>query len=162
MPDHIDPPAPGGQPESGLTWETFLAAQPDEVRALIDQRLHGIGLSPAQPIPPTPLAQPAGADQGGELAGRLERAEQQTAFYEQVARPGVGCANLRLAWLAAQEGGFSQHGQVDLEGLRQAYPELFQPGPSLPRGDAGAGTRTAPASKPAGFNAAIRRATGRG
>lgn len=94
-----------------------------------------------------------------DVTSKLEAAEQRTAFYEDAARPEIGCNNPKLAWLAAIEiGAIDGKGRVGWEALKSQFPELFKT--KVPNANAGTGTGTPPAGKVT-MNEWIRRAAGR-
>ncbi|NLE76515.1 MAG: hypothetical protein GX605_07155 [Chloroflexi bacterium] len=95
-----------------------------------------------------------------EATARLEGAELRSQFYEEAVRPEIGCANPRLAFLAAQEiGAMDGKGRVNWDVLKAQFPELFR-GKASAAGQAGAGTGAPPTGK-ADMNTWIRRAAGR-
>lgn len=94
------------------------------------------------------------------LSARLQVAETRATFYEEAAKPEIGCTNARLAFLGAQEiGGIDDKGRVNWDAVRAAFPELFRP--RVPPGNAGAGTGATPPGK-MDMNTYIRRMAGRG
>ncbi len=158
------------QQQPPATWETWLAAQPDDVKALYEQHTSGLRSALqserdgradlAKQLKALSKSAKEGSNEKQaleEITGRLEAAESQTAFYEDAIAQGVG--NLRLAWIAAQSGEYLQRGKVNWAALKADYPELFK-SPSSPPGNAGTGTGALP---PAGksMNEFIRRAAGR-
>jgi hypothetical protein len=90
-----------------------------------------------------------------DLADKLAGMERQTTFYDRAHAAGV--KNLRLAYLAAQEGKLvDEKGEVDWEKFRKTYPELFA---GAPAGNAGNGTGGGQGK--ASMNDWIRQAAGR-
>lgn len=93
------------------------------------------------------------------MSAKLEEAEQRLSFFEDAAKPEIGCNNPKLAWLAAIEAGaIDGKGRVNWEALKTQFPELFKP--KVPPANAGSGTGTPPAGK-VSMNDWIRRAAGR-
>lgn len=94
-----------------------------------------------------------------EQADTLQGLEERAAFYDNAHTQGV--TNLKLAWMAAQEiDAFDKRGNVNWEGLKTQFPELFTK-TTIPSGDAGKGTKTAPAGDQKSINAFIRAEAGR-
>ena len=93
-----------------------------------------------------------------QLADELTEESRRADFNE--AAHAAGVTNLKLAYLAAiKDDLFDRKGEVNFEGLKKVYPELFG-GRKLPRGDAGTGRENGqPAS--ADMNQFIRRSAGR-
>lgn len=59
-----------------------------------------------------------------EMDTRLETAEQKADFFDDLS--AAGCANLKLAWFAAnQDKFFDRRGNVKMDDLKQAHPQLF-------------------------------------
>jgi len=165
----------GGAGQTGqaaATWETFLQQQPENVKTLFD--VHVTGLKSAlqserdqhkdlaKQLREATEKLEKGSDARKELealGGRLEIAEQRAAFYEDAAKPEIGCVNAKLAWLAAQEiEAFDRRGNVNWESLKKAFPELFRTGGS---GNAGSGTGGTGTPGGSGMNEMIRRAAGK-
>lgn len=183
MPDNQ---TPGGTPENGqqppennqggtppVTFEAWLTAQDDHTRGLIDTHTKGLksALDAEREQRKTlerQLREAAGkldkdSDARKQLEGlsaQLDERNRQLDFYD--AARAAKVANLRLAWLAAkQDNLLKRNGDVDMDALREAYPELFETvGPQkAPTGNAGAGTGSPP--KQVNMNTLIRRAAGR-
>ena len=95
-----------------------------------------------------------------KIAEGLAEAERRGDFMEAAHTAGV--SNLKLAYtVAVQDEMFnSRTGQVDFEGMKTAYPELFGGKPGVPAANAGAGTGTPP-PVPADMNSFIRRSAGK-
>lgn len=89
-----------------------------------------------------------------ELADKLTGIERQNKFYDIAHAAGV--KNLKLAWKAAEEY-VGTDGEVDLNAMKKAYPELF----SAPKVDANAGQGMQNQPTTMDMNAIIRRAAGR-
>jgi hypothetical protein len=95
-----------------------------------------------------------------EMSTQLATANERADFFEEGARPEIGCSNLGLAWLAiqARREDFVKRGRIDWAGVKATYPQLFA-SPLPPVGHAGTSTQaqsTAPT-----MNQMIRRAAGR-
>lgn len=88
------------------------------------------------------------------IADKLAAIERQNKFYDSAHAAGV--KNLKLAWKAAEEF-LGDDGEVDLNAMKKAYPELF----SVPKVDANAGQGTQNQPQTMDMNAIIRRAAGR-
>jgi hypothetical protein len=94
-----------------------------------------------------------------DVSAKLEGAEQRAAFYEDAARPEIGCNNPKLAWLAAIEAGaIDGKGRISWDTLKSQFPELFKA--KVPNANAGTGTGTPPAGRST-MNDFIRRAAGK-
>lgn len=94
-----------------------------------------------------------------ETIGKLEAAEQRAAFYEDAARPEVGCNNPRLGFIAALEiGAIDAKGRIHWDDLKAQFPQLFTM--RVPNANAGTGTGSPPAGK-VSMNDWIRRAAGK-
>ncbi len=158
-----------------LTYDAWLPQQTDEVKALIEGHIQGL----RNTVQATRQERDALSQKLGDIAKTLgkdpaeakrlldamtsevEQANQRAGFYEEAARPEIGCSNPRLAYLAAVEAGLiDKRGRVSWESLKQQAPELFRGTQPRPAGNAGAGTGTQP---PAGknMNDFIRRSAGR-
>lgn len=93
------------------------------------------------------------------MTAKVEAAEMRAAFFEDAAKPEIGCGNAKLAFIAAQEiGAIDAKGRINWGALKEQFPELFRAKP--PAGNAGAGTGTPPPAK-GGMNEFIRKAAGR-
>ena len=99
------------------------------------------------------------ATQLEKLTGDMGKLDQKAQFYEDA--HGADVANLKLAWIAAQEYGLiGKDGKVDFDQLREQAPELFKKKAPAPPGNAGAGAHQSGATQPT-MNSFIRRAAGR-
>lgn len=159
----------GGTPASFDTW---LGAQPDDVRARIEENISGLKSAltaerEANREREKELRDLAAKAEKGSLAQKeLERLADQLAesdrradFYEAAQREGV--TNMRLAYtVAVQDELFDRRGNPQFDEMRTAYPELFVAQQAAPAGHAGAGTQKPPATK-VSMNDFIRRAAGR-
>jgi hypothetical protein len=153
------------------SFDGWLAGQPETVQSLV--ATHTAGLKSALESERTErkntakqlreaLAQ---ADKGSalekslqEITTRAEQAERRASFFEEAARPDVGCSNPRAAFLVASaEGLFTRAGEPDWKRIKDAAPELFQR--KLPTANPGNGTQAPPHT--GGMNEFIRRSAGR-
>lgn len=158
-------------PAAPLEFESWIAEQPEPVKALLDG--HTKGLKSAleternsrKELEKTLREMAGKAEKGSETQAQLTqmadqlKAEQTRAnFFEAAHAAGIG--NLKAAYtLAVADGLFDGKGQPDFAALKASYPELFAGAKKLPAGDAGAGTST---KQPTGetMNDIIRRAAG--
>lgn len=164
---------PASSTESVGSFDGWLAEQPETVQTLIAS--HTSGLKSALESERSErkntarqlrdaLAQ---AEKGSalekslqEITGRAEQAERRAAFFEDAARPDVGCTNARAAYLVATaEDLFTRTGEPDWARIKAAAPELF--GRRVATGNAGSGQGVPPAPALT-MNDYIRRAAGRG
>jgi len=89
--------------------------------------------------------------------GQLEEATKRADFFQEAARPEIGCANPELAYLAATKRElFDRRGNPNWGAIKESFPELFKK-PTPPAGNAGAGTGQTP-PKEFNMNTAIRQA----
>jgi hypothetical protein len=163
----------GDQGDGTFTWEQIVETLPEVEQELYANHIKGLKSAlqserqgrqdMARQLREATQQLEAGSEiraQFEQLTVQAEAAEKRATFYEEA--QGQGVANLRLAWLAAQEMDvFDRRGNVDWEGLREQFPELFRQTQvsSTSRGNAGAGTAgTTPSSKD--MTAMIRRAAG--
>jgi len=168
------PPASETPPAAERTWEVVLGALPAEDRQLYEQ--HTTGLKSAleserrerrgmeAQIKELASKMKDGSDEKrrlDEMSTQLATANERADFYEEGARPEIGCANLGLAWLAiqARREDFVKRGRIDWPSFKAAYPQLFV-SPAPPPGHAGTNTQAQPAAVT--MNQLIRRAAGRG
>ncbi len=150
-------PQPGGQ--GAPTFESWYGTLDTGVRGLIDNHISGLKNALASERTAvtelrerlTEMSGKLGKDsperqQMEALQASLKTHEQQAAFYDAAHANGV--TNLRLAWLAAQEGKLfdADKGTVDWAKFKTQFPELFratapapQPGATNP-GNAGRST----------------------
>jgi hypothetical protein len=172
--ENAAPETTTGETPAVFEYETWLAAQPDEVKAGLEQ--HTSGLTSALTSEresrkdfekqARDLAEKAekGSEAQAQLtavADKLADAERRADFADAAGKAGV--SDMKLAYIAAREDEmFDRFGRVDFAKLQEAHPALFgKPAPAA--GNAGAGTITqpAPGGKNAEANDAIRRASGR-
>ena len=174
---------PGGQGEGGqggqqqqqpLVFDTWIAGQGDEVKALLDGHTRGLRTAlesertSRKDLERQLREAAAKAEKGSDaqkqlesLSGQLETLGRQTEFME--AAHAAGVTNLKLAWLAVQQDSAlsDRSGRVDWKRFQEQYPELFGGAKQkAPAGNAGAGTQGQ--APHAGMNEFIRRAAGRG
>ncbi len=161
-----------------MEYSEWLAEQDEDVRNMING--HVSGLSSAldserkdrKALQKRVRGLAARAESGSEMQKQLDRmtvdlnaSNGRSAFYE--AANGSGVRNLRLAHIAAEESGLiGDNGAVDMDGLKDSYPELFSDAasaaPMTPRGNAGSGAGgggSASAKKP-DMDALIRSSAG--
>lgn len=182
-------PAPGGQqppaPQPGAgdgdgagetpDFATWLAAQPEMVRTLLEGHTKGLRTAleserGARKDLEKKLAKlakgeddPAKKEELQKLSAQLRDYQRQTAFYEQASMPENGVTDIALAYMAAQHDGLiDDDGEVDWAKLKASHPTLFAAGARRPAppGNAGSGTQ-APPPKPKNMNDIIRQAAGR-
>ena len=138
------------QPE--VTWDGWLADQPDEVKGLIEGHTNGLK-SALQNERDQRKALQKNLDEAIKKAGKgtetrealeslqteLDSSNQQLDFYEDVASQ---VTNVKLAWAAAKAfDAFDRTGRVNLEMLKAQAPELFktEKSRSIPPGNGGHG-----------------------
>ena len=164
--------ANGGTPDSqGETpaaqdFDGWIAEQPDTVKSLVATHTAGLksALNTERDERKTQAKQLrdalAKAEKGSaleqslqEITGRAEQAERRAAFFEEGARPEIGCSNLKAAYLVATADSlFTRTGDPDWKRIKDAAPELFQS--KTVTANAGSGTQTPPNG--GGMNAFIR------
>jgi len=158
--------------EAPATFEAWFESVPDPIKGLVTSHIEGLRNTvqatrqERDDMAKQLKAAAKGAEEGSALRQQLEQmvaqaeaAEARASFFEDAARPEIGCTNARLAYLAAETDGLiDSRGRVNWEQMKTKYAELFrQP---IPRGNAGEGAGTAP-PQAGGMNAYIRRAAGR-
>jgi hypothetical protein len=169
--DNAQQDTPGTAGETPATWESILSGLPDDARAAYEQHTQGLQSAlkderrQRQELAKQ-LRDATGQLEAGSkarqdleaLQAQLEDAQRRADFATEAG--GHGVANVRLAYLAAQEFDlFDRRGNVQWSALKEAAPELFaQPQPA--RGNAGSGTQ-APPTPAEDMNAYIRRMAGR-
>ena len=163
-------PQPAAQPR---TWDAVLDALPAPDKLLYEQHTSGLksaldnerrerrGLE-AQ-IKDLASKAEKGSEQKrvlDEMSTQLATANERADFFEEGARPEIGCTGLQLAWLAiqARREDFVKRGRVDWASFKAAYPQLFAQ-PVSPPGHAGTSTQAQPVGQT--MNQLIRRAAGR-
>lgn len=160
-----------------MKFSEWLAEQDDDVQDMITSHVSGLTSALDSERRDRKALQKqmknlsAEAESGSEMQKQLDRmsadlaaSNGRSSFYE--AANGAGVKNLRLAHIAATETGLiDDDGVVNMDGLKESYPELFvseSPGtPMVPRGNAGdgAGGGTPPAKK-ADMDTLIRSSAG--
>lgn len=161
-------PQEGGP--SFSSYDDYYKSLPLPVRELLDGHIHGLksaldsersnrksAAAKLKEMEALAASVPGLQEQLQAMATSIKTQETQASFYE--AATAAGIKNLRLAWAAAQQfDEVIQDGEIDIEALKKAAPELFRP--SAPPAPAGQGSRsTPPAVKD--MNALIRQAAGR-
>lgn len=163
-------PNPNGQqPDSPATFDTWLGSQDATVKGLIDGHVTGLksALESERNERKTlskQIAELKGkAEKGSELeqqlttlSSQLEAQSTKAAFYESAP---ADVANMKLAWMAAQDGYIGKGGLVDWNGLKSAFPELFRK-QVTPPANAGNGRNQQGGNQP-NMNDFIRKASGR-
>lgn len=172
-------PPPGETPagnEQEQPFDAWLGQQDEAVRGRIERHTSGLvsalqsereqrrTLERQMRTLSTQLEQGSEArTQVEQLSSQLAEQERRATFYEDAVPARV--RNPKLAYIAAKEAGLidGRSGKVNMEGLKQQYPELFEQKAPPPPGNAGAGTGgQQPAPSPnAQMNQSIRRAAGR-
>lgn len=155
-----------------LTFDKWFGALDDDAKGLLEDHVDGLKSAlTSERAERARLAKQikelsGKADKGSELATQLEKLtgdmgklDQKAQFYEDAHAADV--ANLKLAWLAAQEFDLiGKDGRVDFDQLREQAPEVFRKKAPAPPGNAGTGAHQSGAAKPT-MNSFIRRAAGR-
>lgn len=130
----------GGTPEAPVSFDAWLAAQPETVRTLADAHVSGLKSALAgEREQRKTLARElketlAKAEKGSaleaaltEMSGRVDAAEKRAVFFEMATQPGIGCTNARAAFLVASaEGLFKRDGSPDWAALQQVAPEEWR------------------------------------
>jgi len=94
-----------------------------------------------------------------KLAVQLEAAQRRADFAEEAVKPEIGCTNVRLAFLAAQEFDLiDRRGRINWEQLKKDVPELFRDTKAPPPGNGGRGSNNPPTTM--GMTQIIRRGAG--
>jgi hypothetical protein len=132
--------ATGGDPSQragGLIYETWIAEQPETVRAMLDgqtsklksaltsERERSKGLEKDLRDAASKAEKGSEAEKRlNQLADQVQAESKKSAFYESAVAAGVN--NLKLAFLAAtQDDLFKKDGSPDFDALKKSYPELF-------------------------------------
>lgn len=166
----------GGQADAAVpqTFDDWYQAAPEPVKALVDTNTRGLKAAldaeraerkaAEKSLRDAAAKLAAGSDERKALetqAASLAETEKRADFYELAHAAGI--ADLRLAWLAVQNGQFfTRKGEPDIEALRAAHPALFNATPGAtkpPAGNAGAGAGQQP-TLATGMNNFIRAAAG--
>lgn len=135
-----------------VTFDNWIAEQPDDVRALYEAHTNGLRSALKaeretakqfrKELDQAIKASSKDSDARAALTQmqrQLAARDAQLAAYD--ALSGAGASNLKLAYLAASSDGLiGDDGTLQLDTLRETYPELF--GAKAPAGNAGNGTQT--------------------
>ena len=162
---------PPQTPPAPPDFDSWLESQPAETQAIIENGTKGLKSAlqserQQRSEMERQLREAAGKAAKGsedekrltEMADRLAAEELRAAFYDEAHTRGV--TNLRLAYLAATDGGLiDAKGRVNWDGLSKQCPELFR-ATGTASGHAGAGTGTAPTGGQS-MNDFIRQQAGR-
>lgn len=157
--------------QQAVTFDSWIGGQDDTIKGLIDSHVSGLKSAldserNERKSLTKQIAELKGkAEKGSELeqqlnslTAQLDASNAKQTFYESAP---ADVANMRLAWMAAQEGGYiGKGGAVDWNGMKTAYPELFRK-QITPPANAGNGRGQDGNNQP-NMNAFIRRAAGRG
>lgn len=152
-----------------LTFETFIAKQPDDVKSLLEDHTKGLksaldseretrkGLEKQIRDLATKAEKGSEAQQQlTTLADQMSLADRKATFYEDAHTAGV--TNLKLAFVVATTDElFDKKGAVNFVDLKTKYPELFG-SKKVPSGNAGDGTDST--TQPTSMNDAIRALAG--
>lgn len=167
------PETPPAASETHATFETFLEAQPEEVKALYQKHseslLHSVKATRDErdAFKKQVKELMSKAEKGSEfekslidMTAKLETAERRNNFLEDAIRPELQCRNARACWVLAEaEGLFDKKGNPDWTAIKTAAPELF----GTPTANANAGNATQQKPNPhRDMNTYIRKAAGRG
>lgn len=157
------------QQQQPLTFDSWFESQPEEIKGLIDSSVAGLKSAlDSERNERKSLAKQLSelkgkAEKGSELeqqlntlSAQLESQAAKAAFYESAP---ADVANMKLAWMAAQDGHTNAKGVVDWNSLRTAYPELFRK-QTTPPANAGNGRGQDGGNQP-NMNSFIRQAAGR-
>lgn len=158
------------QQQQPLTFDSWFESQSEEIKGLIDSNVSGLKSAldserNERKLLAKQIADLKGkAEKGSDLEKQLETLNAQleaqstkAAFYESAP---ADVANMKLAWMAAQDGHTDKKGNVDWNSLRSAYPELFRK-TVTPPANAGNG-RGQEGGNQQSMNSFIRKAAGRG
>lgn len=161
------------QEEQPLTFDAWLGKQDDTIKKLVGSHTSGLKSALDSERDERKKLQrqikelSKHAEDGSEmrqqldkLSTDLETTDRRATFYEEAHSNKV--TNLRLAWIAAQEGELiDSRGRIDWDGFKAAYPELIErPATVTPRSNAGNGTG-APPARAQDMNSIIRTMAGR-
>ena len=163
----------GETPTTPATWDDYMAAQSEEIRALYETQTSGLksaltsereqrkGLAKELREATAKVAEGSDTRKAlDEITQRYERAEKRASFFEEAGQSDVGCVNPKAAYLVASADDlYTRSGDPDWKAIREAAPELFQRNATTV--NAGAGTGQAPPVS-TGMNEFIRLAAGRG
>ena len=159
----------GQQQQQPLTFDSWFESQPEEIKGLVDSSVSGLKSAlESERNERKSLAKQLSelkgkAEKGSELeqqlntlSSQLEAQAAKATFYESAP---ADVANMKLAWMAAQDGHTDKKGNVDWQSLRTAYPELFRK-QTTPPANAGNGRGQEGGNQP-NMNSFIRQAAGR-
>ena len=177
MPDQpvtpVTPPTtPAPASETPASFEEFLEAQPEPVKALYNSHSEALMNTVratreerdnfAKQIKQLTKGMAEGSEaktQLEQMGAQLERTERRATFLEDAMRPEIQCRNAKAAWLLAEAGSlFDKKGNPDWAAIKADAPELF--GVLAANANAGQGTQTPPAPQK-NMNDFIRKASGR-
>lgn len=160
------------QPTAPATFDAWLESQAPEIKGLYEAHTKGL----RNALVAERSERDALAKQMREASGKLEAGseaqkalqaiqakyealERRQSFTDEAVKPGIGCTDARLAYLAALEiGAISDKGKIDWDTLRQQFPALFKS--AVGNANAGTGTGAPPPVK-VDMNQMLRRAAGR-
>lgn len=161
------------------TWESFLAEQSDEVKALYEASIEKLKSTVTatrkerekfkdqlKELSDLAKDNPELKKKIGELEGRLDAANKKADFFAEA--PDEGCKNPKAAFsLAVAEELFTSRGLPDWDAIREEAPELFTDPSTLDSGggEGSGGDRSKKRKKtrqPTDMNSLIRGAVGRG
>lgn len=145
------------QSEMPKSFDEFLTAQPEEVRALYQEHTKKLQNAVAatrderdtlkQQL--VDLAKKAEGETKAKLeamSAQLEITERRASFLEDAVKPEIECRNPGAAWVIAKaQDLFTKNGQPDWKAIKSAAPELF--GKVIANANAGAGTGQPPAKQ---------------
>lgn len=155
-----------------LTFETFIAKQSDEIKALMDGHINGLKTAlgserdTRKDLEKQVRDLATKAEKGSEaekqlttLADQMATADRKASFYEDAHTAGV--TNLKLAFVVATTDElFDKKGNVNFADLKTKYPELFGV-KKVPNGNAAEGTEDEPDTAGSAMNRLIRKKAGR-
>ena len=126
--------------DAPLNFDGWLNGQDEPVKQLVNERFEALqntvkatrtereDLAKQLRDATKKLAEGSEARQALEgLSEQLEQERLRATFYEDAARPELGCSNPRLAYLGAQEiSAIDGKGRVSWDAIKTAFPELFR------------------------------------
>ena len=172
MPDEQADAVESNEEQPTLTYDAWITEQDESVQGIIGSHIEGLRKALKsergerkdfeKQLREATVKLEAGSEVRAELEAlstTLETERQRADFYDQAHAAGV--SNLRLAWIAAQGGDYlDRKGALDVDALKQDYPELF-PAPQATRGNAGNGAGGEAPSGGSSMNSMIRQMGGR-
>lgn len=126
------------QDNTAMTYDVWLGQQPENVKTLIESNIAGLKSAlQSERQQRQQLAEQLRETAKGatgeakvaldKLGADLEAAQRRADFFEEAARPDVGCTNPRLAFIAAEQAGLiDKKGRVNWPEMHKQYPELFR------------------------------------